>query len=237
MKAIIVSYNFFILTLRATAFIQPLSHVSILSQSSNPSLLYQPFPSRFFYPQSTSFVHRTQSSTNLNLYNLPPDNNNNNNNKNDLGSFIPSIVSVLALGLFFFSPLGALFFALTNTLIIFSFLAPFVLYAGFQIWQYLYTLEGTCPNCGSAVRVLKDVQQPTICFNCGSQVISNTNMDGVDLYDDNDDVDSIMDRQRTIWDTLFSNNEEQGFPSYDSKETLKRTRREQTIIDVDVSDE
>jgi hypothetical protein len=167
------------------------------------------------------------------MYNLPPD-----NDRNGLGSFLPSIVSIVALGLFFFSPLGALFFAVTNTLFAFAILTPFILYAGFQVWQYFYTIEGPCPTCGAPVRVLKEGQDPSICFNCGSQVIANGKLDGVELYDD---LNNIIDRQRSIWDAFFSN-EDVGFSSYpststDVKEISKRVKREQTIIDVDVTDE
>ena len=214
------------------AFLQPIHKAASVQLRSANSLSLN-----LVYPSSPSFfVHSTRSSTHLFLYNLPPEDDNN----NGLGQLLPSIISLLALGLFFFSPLGALFFAVTNTLLAFTIFAPFILYIGFQVWQYFYTIEGPCPACGSPVRVLKDVQQPSICFNCGSQVISNTKMDGVELYDD---VDNILDRQRSLWDSLFSN-EEPDFASYrstttssDTKENMKRSRREQTIIDVDVSEE
>jgi hypothetical protein len=68
---------------------------------------------------------------------------------------------------------------------------------GFNVWQYLFTINGACPNCGAPVRVLKDEQSPSVCFTCGSilqvkddqiylaNLSNNSNMDNRnDIVDD-----------------------------------------------------
>jgi len=191
------------------------------------------------------YTHDSTPTTQLFMYNLPPDDDNNRNHA--LSGLLPSIVTIAGLALFFFSPLGGLFFALTNTLFVFALLSPFILFIGYQIWQYFYTIAGPCPNCGTPVLVLKDAENPTVCFNCGSPIISNSMKDGIVLYDD---VDNIMDRQRSLWDTLFSTTDDE-FSSTtstyrsattksaggDVKEIYKKAKREQTIIDIDVTEE
>lgn len=60
-------------------------------------------------------------------------------------AILPTIVTGVLVALFFASPLGGIFFAVTNSLFVLALLTPLVLYVGFQIWSALYTADSIKP--------------------------------------------------------------------------------------------
>lgn len=171
-------------------------------------------------------------------YNLPPGGGDKINWKDDL--LIPA-ATVAGLGLFFISPLGGIFFAITNSLFVLSLLTPFILYIAFQGWQFFYTQESPCPNCEAPVRTLKDDgAEPTICLSCGS-LVRNVGGDGDGLElcgppPGNSFFQSDEKMGNSIFSDFFG-----GAQSYDglgqqetNRKQEKKFNREQTIIDVEV---
>jgi hypothetical protein len=131
------------------------------------------FQSRRIKTTSSSFpgsVHPQQRSsrTVLSAF-LPPSSGGggNNNNNNSVSQLLTTVLGVGLVVAFFASPLGALFFAVFNSLLLLSILIPVLGWAAFQFWQIFFTISGSCPNCGSPVRVAKD-ETPSFCFTCGS---------------------------------------------------------------------
>jgi hypothetical protein len=111
-------------------------------------------------------------------YNLPPGKGDN----DDLTKLISPVLTIGAVVLFFMSPLGGIFFAITNSLFAIALITPLILTVGFNAWQYFYTLEAPCPNCSAPARVLKDSEaQPNICLNCGANIRSNLDGDGIEI--------------------------------------------------------
>mmetsp|Transcript_13776 Transcript_13776/g.19704 ORF Transcript_13776/g.19704 Transcript_13776/m.19704 type:complete len:260 (+) Transcript_13776:56-835(+) len=174
-------------------------------------------------------------------YNLPPSN----ENGGDLKSLIPGIATLAATILFFLSPLGGIFFAITNTFFTIALLAPILATLGFQIWQYFYTIEGPCPNCGAPARVLKeDNGDPNLCLSCGSLIRATVDCDGIELCNDPNEIFN-EGGFASIFDSLFGNEsitivEDEVFSTNSlNRETDRRSRggksfREGKIIDVDV---
>ena len=60
-------------------------------------------------------------------FNLPP------KKSSPLDDILPGIVTAIGLGVFFASPLGGIFFAITNSLFVLALLTPVVLIVGFQV--------------------------------------------------------------------------------------------------------
>jgi len=178
------------------------------------------------------------SSTSLNMYNLPPEDN---NNRNPISDILPGFVTLFGLTAFFMSPLGGIFFAITNSLLLISFLTPVLLFVGFQIWKSVNTIDGACPSCGSPTFVMKD-DQPSVCFNCGAILRSTQDKKGIELCNVapsfEDDKSDLFRGNGSIFD-LF------GQPNFDladesvipTEEKSKKKKRETTVIDVEVSDD
>mmetsp|Transcript_21066 Transcript_21066/g.43043 ORF Transcript_21066/g.43043 Transcript_21066/m.43043 type:complete len:248 (+) Transcript_21066:110-853(+) len=181
---------------------------------------------------------RRQGSTALQMgYNLPPSGGGRGPGS-DIKDLLPVILTTAGIALFFLSPLGGIFFAVTNTLFALAIITPFVGYAGLQVWQAFNTISGVCPNCGAPVRVLKDDSgQPSLCVNCGSLVRSNRNNDGIELCNDPSGV-----MGGSLFDQLFGG--AGGFERSAAQQVIdeptgteskaSKAKREQTIIDVDV---
>ena len=217
------------------------------------------------FQQATLFrSHRV--STRQNMYNLPPPGGNKNNNNNELTDIVKGILGIVGLSLFFSSPLGGVFFAITNSIFALLFLSPFILYVGFQIWQVLNTFEAPCPNCGAPNRVTKD-SNVLLCTNCGTFIRANPDGETIDLvgnsmndsggglfggaggglfgslFDEMVNQDPSMinsDPFGTESSSLFG--EQFNSPKTTSKDMsvddkAKKFKREQTIIDVEVDEE
>jgi len=179
-------------------------------------------------------------------FNLPP------GNRGPGGSYeevIPGILTLAGIALFLFSPLGGIFFAITNSLFLFAFLTPVILFVGFQIWQAFYTLEDACPSCSVPVRVMKDEKaSPVICFSCGKLVRSTRAKNGIELCNDPNSI--LQDNEGSIFGNSFFGgggrsdifNEEELFSSNNqadrknSSSAKDKAKREGTIIDVDIEE-
>lgn len=143
----------------------------------------------------------TTATTSLKMgFNLPPGNK---GPGDALGEILPGILTIGAVVLFLASPLGSIFFAITNSLFILALVTPIVLYVSFQIWNKVYAIDGTCPNCSAPLKVLKDESaSPSMCISCGARVRATRDKDGVELCNDPSSVlqdDSVG----SIFDTLF----------------------------------
>jgi len=179
-------------------------------------------------------------------YSLPPGGGGKPDPKDAISSVITPILTIIGTVLFFLSPLGSIFFAITNSIVLLLFLLPFLATIGFQGWQYFYTIEAPCPSCNSPARVLKDDDTgPNICLSCGSLLRVNLEKDGVelcndpsDIYDDNSRVSSFFDLFTGGVDNdggLFQGDNVDTSTTATSKKD--KDRREGTIIDVDVTKE
>jgi hypothetical protein len=141
-----------------------------------------------FHHQSTTIgCHPTHfkshtSSTTLYMYSLPPSGGG--GNKNELVSVLQSVAGLVLFVGFFLSPLGGFVLSIFNSFLLLALLIPVAGVVGFQVWQYLNTMKGPCPNCGAEVQVLKSQPNvpdaPTICFSCGAIVQANYDNTGID---------------------------------------------------------
>ena len=185
---------------------------------------------------------RKMISTSLQMYNLPPSGGG--GPGNDLKSILPGIVTIVGLTLFFLSPLGSIFFAVTNTLFALAIITPIVGLVGFKTWETFNTVSGPCPNCGSPARALKeDEGNPSLCYNCGSLIRANADKDGIELCNNPNDIMG----GNSLFDQLFGGmgglSPQQVVDEVDADINGSNTgksgrqskaRRESTIIDVDV---
>lgn len=252
------------------AFVSPkvsaLTHITL--KEPNPSQQkhhhhhhhHQPTNSFRVTPSSANMLQTrpTRLSLRRYMYSLPPSGGG--GNKNDLEGILTGLGAVAAIALFFASPLGTLFFAITNSLFLLTLMLPILAIVGFQAWQFLYTMEGPCPNCGAPVRVLKEDEQPTLCLSCGTLVQPKKRGDSINIevfdggsaiYDEMEEdgffggsAGSILD---SIWNQAASERQgqqqqqqkQQGAPLGGKSTTSKASqyRRERTVIDVDAEEE
>ena len=183
------------------------------------------------------------SSTSLSMgYNLPPGGGGN-DPKDAISSVVTPILGIAATVAFFLSPLGSIFFAITNSVFLLLLLLPLVASIAFTGWQYFYTIEAPCPSCGVPTRVLKDEEAgPNICLNCGSLVRANIDKDGIELCNNPNDIYDENSRISSLFD-LFTGGVDSGNTGgafYEETTTTIETkqdkqRRERTVIEVDVT--
>jgi hypothetical protein len=157
-------------------------------------------------------------------------------------SILPTIATGALVLLFFASPLGGIFFAVTNSLFVLALLTPFILFVGFQVWSALYTIEAPCPSCGVIpVKVLKN-GEPGVCLNCGAFSRANEKGDGLELC--NNPYDMMNEGAGgSMFDALFGQGGN-GVSDFDvvsgqskssgQDEQAKAAKKRGTIIDVDV---
>ena len=236
----------------------------------------EPYSSQHHQQQHPNSVRVPSSSTSMPqnrstrvtlrrfMYNLPPSGGG--NDQNDLAGILTGLGTVAAIALFFASPLGTIFFAITNSLFLLALLFPILAIVAFQAWQLVFTLEGPCPNCGAPVRVLKDDEQPTLCLSCGTLLHKRRDGSGssgggtdniIEVYDDSSVIYDEMEDEYfggsagSILDALWNQaaSEQRGLkqqkqqsPSGSSTgktESSKASqyRRERTVIDVDAEEE
>lgn len=199
-----------------------------------------------------TIASRTTTTTSISMgYQLPP-------SRDPKGPFdnfqlSPILINGILLVLFFASPLGGIFFAITNSLFALAILTPFLIFGGFQVWSALFTIEAPCPSCGVLpVRVLKNGNEPSICLNCGAYSRANAKGDGLELCNNPADMmgGNGLGGASSLFDALFGSPDfEQdmmtgGFDVIDnqttevftsrSSNTKKATKRSANIIDVDV---
>lgn len=219
---------------------------NILSPSSNPRALQNPFVAN--------------RKTILSMSYLPPSGNNNNNPLSDI---LPGITTVALTILFFMSPLGSIFFAITNSLFLLALITPVLLYTGFQIWLKFNTIEGSCPNCDySPLVVTKSLStsldggaSPTICLNCGAfvrasednkslELCNSGNPTGTANLDDGlfgrdwDFFGDVFGNDANINEDIITNRVNNGGGSNKSNDAkTKQMMREKTVIDIDILDD
>ena len=182
-----------------------------------------------------------QSYTRLFMYNLPPSPQ---GGGGPLRELLTGALTLVAIVAFFASPLGGIFFTILNSFFLLSVLTPFILWLGFQAWQFFYTVEGPCPNCGAPLRIAKDPNSPSFCLNCGTVVQATDDGNAIDFfYNDNlnQQQQVIVDDDYTssIFDSFFGGGT-RGVPkSYDTTPDQRQSkfRRETTIIDVEFEDD
>jgi hypothetical protein len=184
-------------------------------------------------------------------------------NDKELDPLVTTVLSLVGVVAFFVSPLGGIFFAITNSLFVLALLIPVTAVVAFQGWQFFNTVTGPCPECGAPVQVVKGDTKgvnvepsPSICLNCGSVVQANAANNGIDWAGTGPGVvgDDDDDAANSLLNMLFGNNGGGGggVPqrrSSDSdnrsggggsssssapKRAEERYRREATIIDIDV---
>eukprot|EP00586_Coscinodiscus_wailesii_P009679 CAMPEP_0172509750 /NCGR_PEP_ID=MMETSP1066-20121228/222766_1 /TAXON_ID=671091 /ORGANISM="Coscinodiscus wailesii, Strain CCMP2513" /LENGTH=160 /DNA_ID=CAMNT_0013288387 /DNA_START=324 /DNA_END=806 /DNA_ORIENTATION=- len=144
---------------------------------------------------------------------------------NKLKSIITPILTFAAVIAFFASPLGGIFFAITNSLFLLALLTPLILVVGFQTWSAFNTVKGPCPSCSSEVVALNG-GDPTLCLNCGAAVRATVDKKGIELCSGGG-VDNFGQESGSIFD-IFDTKVE------DKEDKDKRLRRETTVIDVEV---
>jgi hypothetical protein len=200
---------------------------------------------------------RTQTSLYMS-YNLPPGNG---GSKNDLGDIGKSVLGLALVVGFFVSPLGGLFFGLLNSFLFLAFLTPVVGIVGFQVWRYLNMLSAPCPNCGSPANVFKSKENqedaPSICFNCGAILQASydnkeiLNVSGKNSVTDDSGGAGNPFGGSSIFDLFGVGPGVTGSPTgtetttpsttattiVEERKEKTKSRRESTIIDVEVEDE
>eukprot|EP00978_Attheya_sp_CCMP212_P002127 scaffold4372_cov58-Attheya_sp.AAC.1 len=204
------------------------------------------------FEQNNSRLQKSSSAVVSYMYKLPPGGGGDGGKDplKDLKGLLPTIGTGAAILLFFMSPLGSIFFAITNSLFTLALLTPIILIGGFQAWQFLYTMEGPCPNCGAPTRVLKNDDQPSICLSCGTIVRATSDNSGLEICNNPND---IMQNNDSPFDDIFGGGSGSGgsfadffdtassmsqptmgntTPKKESREA--KAKREGTIIDIDV---
>ena len=213
------------------AFVAPVSRAKIVTSPISP-------PSSVPKSQGQKIT-----STSIGMgYQLPPSGPK--GPMDQINAILPTIATGLLVVLFFVSPLGGIFFAITNSIFVLTLLTPFILFGGFQLWSALYTIEAPCPSCGAIpVRVLKN-GEPSMCLNCGAFSRANDKGDGLELCNNPNDIMGVgsgLGGASSLFDALFGG--EDGISDFDvidrprkdgPDERAKKAKRQATIIDVDV---
>jgi hypothetical protein len=238
---------------QCTAFVPSIQRTARLTTTTTTRMptkhaFVTPTAPALLSPHALTSASTSSSSTSLQMgFQLPP-------GKEDKGldPIFTTVLSLVGVVAFFASPLGGIFFAITNSLFILALLVPVTAVVGFQAWQYFNTITAPCPNCGAPVQVVKWTElepSPTLCVNCGSVVQANAANDGIDFAGQGPGTVGDSDGA-SLLDMLFgggmnSNNGggggvQQRRPGDDAsvsggpKSTEQRYKREATIIDVDV---
>ena len=192
------------------------------------------------FPSST-ITRREHTSLQMG-FQLPPSPQGPKGPLEEFKAVLPTIGTAVLVGLFFASPLGGAFFAITNTLFALAFITPFLLFAGFQIWSALYTIEAPCPSCGQLpIRALKD-GEPTVCLNCGAFSRANEKGDGLELCNNPYDMMNDEGGSGGLFDSLFGgmgggdgNSDFEVMGSGNNRqEQANKSKKQGTIIDVEV---
>jgi hypothetical protein len=158
---------------------------------------------------------------------LPPSGGGGGNNKSsELTELTMAAITLLAVVAFLLSPLGAIVFAVFNSLVALAILLPLGGLVAFNVWQYFNTKTGACPNCQGPVKVLKD-ESPSICFTCGS--IVQLKDDNIYLVNTNN-LENVASND-SIFDSL------RGPFGPPTTKTTTVIQRKTTIIDVDAKRE
>jgi len=199
----------------------------------------------------------TTTTTCLRMYNLPPSPP---NPQDELRGILQTVAVGVGLVAILASPLGAVIFAIFNSILVLSIALPILAVVAFQLWQYYYTVGGRCPQCGAPVRVLKQGRDeidptPSVCLNCGSLVQATADNQSVVLTPKTSTAEAAGSSAAAaaFWQdwlgglgggasnsnpdapTVIST--KSATPSSSSDNVRKQRNREQTVIDVQVERE
>lgn len=203
-------------TMKAAALAALLATAPIVQAFTSPKVLTRPsLASISNRAPSFNANHLTTSSnrgtTACSMYNLPPGGGGSGGGGGDNGvkDILGTLGTVAAIGLFFASPLGSIFFAITNSLFLLAILVPVLGFAAFQAWQTFYTTSGPCPNCGAPVQVVKDatLETSSFCFTCGSSVQASSDGETIEFARSNTVVDeggTASEDVASIFNALFN---------------------------------
>eukprot|EP00547_Thalassionema_nitzschioides_P002908 CAMPEP_0194199556 /NCGR_PEP_ID=MMETSP0156-20130528/537_1 /TAXON_ID=33649 /ORGANISM="Thalassionema nitzschioides, Strain L26-B" /LENGTH=177 /DNA_ID=CAMNT_0038924473 /DNA_START=227 /DNA_END=758 /DNA_ORIENTATION=- len=176
------------------------------------------------------------------MYNLPPGGGGG-GNKNDIDQIVRGVATIAGLAVFFLSPLGSIFFAVTNSLFLLALLLPVGAYVAFNAWQYFNTIKGPCPNCGTECAVLKgeknSLGMPSLCLNCGVAIRASPDQTSIEIVSgSNSVIDDDFITSDSIFDSIFANSDEpQKSSSLSPNEKEKQFKRDRTVIDVEVEED
>ena len=170
---------------------------------------------------------------------------------NDLADLLKLGGGLLVGILVFVSPVGGFVLGFFNSLFLLAIFVPLLATIAFNIWQYVNTISGPCPNCGAPVTVIKTPQQqttttmrvpqPSICFSCGSIVQANYDNTAIDNVTGRSTVQDLEDNV-SVFDKRFgrspsNGNESSTTTAFDRSTQRKRVERETKVIDVQVDAE
>lgn len=183
------------------------------------------------------------------MYNLPSGGGGG-NNQNDIDQIVRGVATIVGLTVFFISPLGSIFFAVTNSLFLLALLLPVGAYVAFNAWQFFNTIKGPCPNCGAPCQVLKGEKNsmgvPSLCLNCGVAIEASPDQTSIQFASGSSSViDDNFVSSDSIFDSIFTNSPEPPKPSSPTRGGTgaasggkgKQFQRERTVIDVEIEDE
>lgn len=109
-----------------------------------------------------------------------------------------------------------------------------IFYIAWQLWKTFNTIDAGCPNCESPVTVLKN-GEATICLNCGSVVRANIDQDGVELCNAEPSFEESpsFGGLGSLFDGLSTPNSS----IQTSNDKTKNSKRDNTIIDIDFTED
>jgi hypothetical protein len=178
---------------------------------------------------------------------LPPGGGGNDNELVDIAKGVAGLVLVVA---FFASPLGGFVLGIFNSFFVLALLLPIIATVGFQAWQYFNTIDGPCPNCEAPAKVFKTTKEgdavPTICYNCGAILQANYDNTGIDNVTGRNSVmnDDESPFGASLFDIFGAGPTTTTEPTIttttvieDKSKQKDKSRREGTIIDVEVEDD
>lgn len=185
-----------------------------------------------------------RANTQLSMYNLPPG-----KNDNEIGDILKGAASLALVVAFFASPLGGFVLGVFNSFFLLALLLPILGTVGFNVWNYFNTITGDCPNCGAPARVLKTNSQgeasPSICISCGSILQANYDNTRIDNITGKNTVDGLTGGA-SIFDlfggvppsaSTTSTTTTSIFEETTRESREKTSKRESTIIDVEIEDD
>lgn len=162
--------------------------------------------------------------------------------KDDWQSVVGGVLAIVGVIAFFASPLGGVAFTIFNSLLLLSILAPLFAFVGFQLWMSSNTIEGSCPQCGAAVRVVKNQgtseSTPNICLNCGTIVQASWDNQRIEMVTLEQSIDESSESSiwgENVWNMIGIRNPASVSRENDTLST-QLPRRGMTIIDVEVQD-
>ncbi|GMH86132.1 hypothetical protein TrST_g2019 [Triparma strigata] len=203
------------------------------SSSSTTSSFGLRHPRRVYNPS----FNRPELSTSLSSFGgppgLPPSGGGPNGNNDQI---VSSLVSISLFGLFFFSPIGKIFFSVTNGLFILAFSIPLLAFAAFSVYNTFFLVKDSCPSCGAAAVAPRSSGDGTsatsFCLSCGSTIRATRDNKGLELCNPTPDFDRESESSNPFADIFGS--ERAARSTTADKGDSASVKRSNTVIDVDV---